>query len=322
MIKKSTPHQKSAGPGAKLIVILGPTASGKTGLSLKLAKKFKGEIVNADSRQIYKYMDIATAKEPGTWKNHKYYINGVAHHLIDFVEPNKEYTLAQFQTDAVKKIKEIQNRGKTPFLVGGTGLYISSVVDNYLIPKGKPNKKLRAKLEKELKEKGLEYLWHKLIQKDPGAQEVVDKYNPRRVIRALEVVLGTGKPFSQLRLKREPIFDILQIGIRVGKRDLEKRVNQRAEKMVMQGLLDETRNLLKKGYKANLPSMSGIGYKEAIQYFLGQISFDQMKDLIKQNTRRYAKRQMTWFKKDKRIIWIRDYHKAERAVKKFLVHSL
>lgn len=318
MRKKSIQRQKGVGQKEKLIIILGPTASGKTDLSLKLAKEFNGEIINADSRQIYKYMNIATAKEPGKRKNEKYIVNGIAHYLIDFIEPDHEYTLAHFQKDAVKRIKEIQSRGKVPFLVGGTGLYISSIVDNYSIPKGKPNKKLRVQLEKDFRTKGLEYLWKKLIQKDPGAAKVVDKNNPRRVIRALEVVLTTGQPFSQLREKRESIFDILQLGVKIGKKELEKRINLRTERMVKQGLLDETRKLLKKGYKADLPSMSGIGYKEAIQYFLGRISFGQMVDLIKQNTRQYAKRQMTWFKRDKRIVWIKEYKKAENMVGKFL----
>lgn len=302
----------------KLIVILGPTASGKTDVSLKMAKKFKGEIINADSRQIYKYMDIGTAKEPGKWEKGKYMVKRIPHYLIDFVDPKKEYTLAQFQCDAIKKIKEIQSRGKVPFLVGGTGLYISAIVDNYKIPKAKPSKAIRAKLEKELEQKGLESLWKQLIKKDPKALQIVDKNNPRRVIRALEVVISTGQPFSLLREKQESLFDVLQIGIKISKTEFDKRIDLRTEKMIKQGLVNEVRGLLKKGYYPALPSMSGIGYKEVIMYFLGQISFEEMKELIKQNTRRYAKRQMTWWKKDNRIVWENNSVRIESTVKKFL----
>jgi len=253
----------------KLIVILGPTASGKTGLSLKLTKKFKGEIVNADSRQIYKGMDIGTGKilveaEKRRKLRRKTQIifEGVKHYLLDIVNPDEEFTLADYKNNSLVAIRNILERGKTPFLVGGTGLYIQAIIDNLEIPAVPPNKKLRAQFEKEIKKPGGFEKWYKkLLKLDPGAAEAVDKNNPRRIIRALEVCLATGQPFSKLRKKGEPLFDVLQIGIDIPREKLYKKIDQRVEQMIKEGLAGETKKLLKK-YSPDLPSMSGIGYKE------------------------------------------------------------
>lgn len=318
-----------------LIVILGPTASGKTELALKLAKKFNGEIISADSRQIYKEMDIGTAKP---FFCHCEVAKGdrsnliIPHHLIDIVRPDQDFTLSQYQKLAVKTIKGIQKRGKIPFLVGGTGLYIKSIVDNLKIPQVKPDKNLRRKLEKLSEEQ----LLLKLQKLDPLALEFVDPKNKRRLIRALEVCLLTKKPFSRQREKGEELFNVLQIGLKIGKEEIKKRIEQRTEKMIEMGLIDEVKNLLKK-YSPDLPSMSGIGYQEIIQYlnkksllpertkrFLLPERAERVKglfqaeQLIAQRTYQYAKRQMTWFKKDKRIKWINNYREAEKLIREFL----
>ncbi len=306
----------------KLIIILGPTASGKTGLSLKLAKKFSGEVVNADSRQIYKGMDIGTGKIEADKRRYKRGLTqitagGVVHHLLDIVSPDKEFTLAYYKKKAVAAIKNILKRGKVPFLVGGTGLYIQSVVDNLEIPAVPPNKKLRVQFEKEIKKPGALAKWYKkLLKLDPGAVDVVDKNNPRRIIRALEVCLATGRPFSKLREKGEPLFNVLQIGITLPREKLYENIDQRVEQMIKDDLVGETKKLLKK-YKPDLPSMSGIGYKEAEDYLNGVYGISEAAQRIKFRTHAYARRQMTWFRRDKRIKWIRNYKEAEGKIKKW-----
>jgi len=290
----------------KLIVILGPTASGKSDLAVKLAEKFKGEIVSADSRQIYKEMNIGTAKIK------REEMLDIPHYMINIVKPNQEFTLAQFQKKATKIIKDIQKRNKFPFLVGGTGLYIQSIVDNLKIPETKPDKKLRKKLEKLTKEE----LIKELKKLDPEALEIIDVNNKRRLIRALEICLITKKPFSKQRERNKPIFDILQIGLKLNLNKLENKINKRTEKMMEEELIEENKKLLKK-YNSKLPSMSGIGYQEIILYLNKKINLEEAKELIKIHTRQYAKRQITWFKRDKRIKWINNYSQAKKLIKKF-----
>jgi len=294
----------------KLIVILGPTASGKTDLSLKLAKKFKGEIVNADSRQIYKGMDIGTGKVADK--------KGVKHYLLDVIDPDEEFTLADYKKQAVVAIRDILKRGKVPFLVGGTGLYIQSVVDNLNIPAVPPNKKLREQFEKETKKPGALAKWYKkLLKLDPGAAKVVDAKNPRRIIRALEVCLATGKQFSKLREKGEPLFNVLQIGINLPRQKLYEKIDQRVEQMIKDGLVSETKKLFKK-YNPELPSMNGIGYKEMGEPLNGKYDLAEAAQKIKYRTHAYARRQMTWFRRDKRIKWIKNYKEAEKKIGKWL----
>jgi len=283
----------------KLIVILGPTASGKSNLAVKLAKQFKGEIVSADSRQIYQEMDIGTAKIT------KKEMANVPHHLIDIIKPNQEFSLAQFQKKAVKIIKDIQKRDKLPFLVGGTGLYIQSIVDNLQIPETKPNKKLRNKLENKTNQE----LYNQLKKLDPEALKIIDFNNKRRLIRALEVCLKTKKTFSSQRQKDKPLFDILQIGLNPGINTIDKRINQRTKQMLKAGLIEEVKKLIKK-YGPKPYSMSGIGYKEALS--------DNAKELIKIHTRQYSRRQMSWFRRDQRIHWIKTYHEAKKLIKNFI----
>jgi tRNA dimethylallyltransferase len=294
----------------KLIVILGPTASGKTDLAIKLAKKLKGEIVSADSRQVYKEMDIATAKP---LRNQKYLVKGIPHYLINVVYPNEEFNVAIYKKLAVEAIKDIQKRGKLPFLVGGTGLYIQSVVDNIDFPKVPPQKKLREKLEKKT-EKELFEIYKKL---DPKGAKFIDKENKRRLIRAIEVCKVTKKSFWQQRKKGEPIFDVLQIGIKLPKSELKKRIRKRVERMFKLGLEKETKNLVKK-YGFKIPPLQTIGYQEWKELFERKIDKNEVRRKIIFHTLQFARRQMSWFKRDKRIKWVRNYKKAEKLIKNFL----
>ncbi len=290
----------------KLITILGPTASGKSDLAVKLCKKFDGEIISADSRQIYKEMNIGTAKIT------KEEMSNIPHYMIDIVKPDNNFTLAQFQKKTIKIIKDIQRRNKLPFLVGGTGLYIQSIVDNLKIPETKPNKKLRNRLEKLTNQE----LVNKLKKLDPQALKIIDIKNKRRLIRALEICLLTKKPFSEQRKKNKPIFDILQIGLKLDTRNLEQKISQRTKKMIRSGLIEENKKLLKK-YGSKPYSMSGIGYQEVILYLKNKITLEEVKELIKIHTRQYAKRQITWFKRDKKIKWIKNYSQAEKLIQLF-----
>lgn len=326
----------------KLIVILGPTASGKTDLSLKLARRFNGEIVSADSRQIYRGMNIGTGKieadKRGLQRGFTRIVaKGVPHYMIDIVDPDQEFTLADYKKMALAAIRDILKRGKVPFLVGGTGLYIQAVVDNLVIPKVPPNKKLRAQFEKELRIANLRYHKHcdrniygvnvkkkvverwfkKLLKLDPEAIHVVDSKNPRRIIRAIEVCLATHQPFSKLREKGEPLFDVLQIGINVARSVLYKRIDQRVDKMIKEGLIEETKRLLEK-YDPSLPSMSGIGYKEIGDYLRGEISIREAVEQIKYRTHAYARRQLTWFRRDQRIKWVKSYKEAEKIITEWI----
>ncbi|MDP3740868.1 MAG: tRNA (adenosine(37)-N6)-dimethylallyltransferase MiaA [bacterium] len=294
----------------KIIAIIGPTASGKTKLALHLAKKFNGEIISADSRQIYKGMDIGTSK--ATKKEREQ----IKHYLIDVQNPSQQYTVAQFKTDGINAIKKIIRKGKVPLLVGGTGLYISSIVNNLEIPKVKPNQRLRTKLEKDVKEKGLFYLFGKLTVLDPDASYAVDSKNPRRVIRALEVAMETGKPFTAQKSKGPKLFDTLILGLNPKAEALEKNIEKRLEAMIESGLVGEVRQLVKI-YGQAPKAFHSIGYNEVIELLKGKIDLQQAMALIKKNTRRYAKRQMTWFRKMP-VVWIRDQKEAERETEKFL----
>lgn len=293
----------------KIIVILGPTASGKTSLSLKLAKKFSGEIISADSRQIYKGMDIGTAKPTN------FEMSEVAHWLVDIKNPDQPYSVAEYKKDATEAIKNILERGKLPILVGGTGLYIKSVVENLDIPKVEADPVLRQKIEEEAKERGLDYVFDKLIKLDPEAAYIVDPKNPRRVVRALEVTLLTNKPFSKQRKVGEPIFDVLEIGISVPKEKLQEKISQRVDEMMKDGLVDEIKNLTEKF--GNQQAFDAIGYREIVDYLSGKSELQKAVKDMKNNTWHYAKRQMTWFNADKKIHWITSEHEAEKLLENF-----
>ena len=311
----------------RIIVIVGPTASGKSALAIKIAKKFNGEIVSADSRQIYREMDIGTAK-PSEKE-----MTAVPHYLIDIKNPNENYTVAEYKSDAIKAINKIIKKKKLPILVGGTGLYIKAIVDNLNIPEVAPDLKLRKKLEKEIEKNGLKYLFEKLVKLDPEAAYIVDPNNPRRIIRALEIAIKTKKPFSAQRKIGKPLFDFIEMGLKWPKNILDKRINERVDLMIKDGLLKEVENLIKK-YGQKQQSFDAIGYREIIEYIknkkcsyscdrkrnciFDRNTLEEIKGLIKKNTRNYAKRQMTWFRKDGRIHWVGSEKAAEKIVKKFL----
>jgi tRNA dimethylallyltransferase len=284
----------------KLIVICGPTASGKTALAIDLAKKFNGEIVSADSRQIYRGMDIGTAK-PILTKNNL--ASGIPHYLIDIKNPNQDYAVGQYKKDAIRAINSIIKSGKLPFLVGGTGLYISAITKNLTIPTVKADEKLRKNLEKEISLKGLDFVFKKLVKLDPEAAYIVDPKNPRRVIRALEIALKTKKPFSSQRRSGQPLYQILELGLNPNPEKLKLIITKRIEIMLEGGLVEEVKKLVKKyGYKPK--AFDAIGYREIIDYLDKKIPLEEAESIMAKNTWHYARRQMTWLRKDKDIIWL------------------
>ena len=285
----------------KLIVILGPTASGKTELAVKIAKKFNGEIISADSRQIYCEMNIGTAKP--TQKE----MGGIPHHLIDIISPNKIFNVVNYRKLAIKIIKDIQKRDKVPILCGGTGFYIQAIVDGLIIPEIKPDWKLRKKLEEESEEE----LFKKLKKLDLERAKTIESKNKRRLIRAIEIITITKKPVPRTDKKPLP-YPVLILGIKLSEKELEKKVSKRVKKMIKQGLEKEAEDLVKKyGW---VPALQTIGYQEWKEYFRGKINKNKVKDLIILHTKQFVKRQMTWFKKDKRIIWVDNYREAKKII--------
>ena len=310
----------------KIVAVVGPTASGKTSLGIALAKKFDGEIISADSRQIYRGMDIGTAKPPIAFKlkdaahpNEPGYVEGIPHHLIDIKNPDEEYTVADFKRDATNAINDILAQGKLPILVGGTGLYVKAVLENLDIPTIKADPELRRKIEKEIETSGLDAVFKKLAELDPEAAYIVDPKNPRRVVRALEVATITGKPFTAQRRKSEPLYDVLEIGINPLAEVLRKRTDQRIDGMIRDGLVDEVKILMKKYDGKKLPvAFDAIGYREIIDAIAGRCSIDAAIAAMKLNTWHFAKRQVTWFKKDKSIVWLQNEDATITVVKRFL----
>ena len=281
-----------------IILLIGPTAVGKTELSVRLAEQLNGEIVSADSRLFYLGMDIGTAK-PTTEDRAR-----VPHHLIDVVKPDEIWSLAVFQKKATQIIAEIHNREKLPFLVGGTGQYIRSVTQGWIPPEVKPDERLRGELDKLKEERGADWLHKKLQQLDPAAAEKIDARNVRRTVRALEVILTTGKPFSQQRGQSDSPYKLLTIGLKRPREELYQRVDERIDAMFEMGLLGEVQGLLDKGYSPELPSMSAIGYRECIQVVKGQLTIEQAKVEMRRVTRIFVRRQANWFKEnDPDIHW-------------------
>lgn len=304
----------------KVVAVIGPTASGKTDLGIFLAKKFNGEVVNFDSRQIYTKMNIGTAKPAGERQEIEgrkvYLVEGVAHRLMDFVDPGTDYSLANFKEDAFKVIDDVLSRGKLPILVGGTGLYFWGVIDNLDLTKTEPNKELRAELESKTPTELVEML----KEQDPESAALIDLKNPRRVLRALEVFLSTGESFVSRRGKSDPRYNVLQIGLSWPREVLNTRIDQRVEQQIEDGLVEETKKLAAE-YSWKLPSMSGIGYRQMGYFLREEMSLEEAIEVLKRDTRQYAKRQMTWFKRDKKINWIDgpDEMRTEELVRAFLV---
>lgn len=298
----------------KVIVICGPTASGKTGLSVKLAQKMDGEIVSCDSMQIYKDMTIGTAKVT------QEEMQGIPHHLIDFVSPDERYSVAEFQKDAEKAIREIIQRGKTPIVVGGTGLYVDTLVYHIQYPEIETDLEYRQELEELIQEQGLETVYQKAKEIDPQAAEKISSNDKKRIMRILEIYHQTGKTKTQLEIesrKEEPPYEYLVYAIGMDREKLYDRINQRVDIMLEQGLIEEVQALLKK-YQHFPTAMQGLGYKEVASYLLGNITKEEMVEMLKQETRRYAKRQLTWFRKNKDIKWIDGLDPVEENIQRIL----
>lgn len=297
-----TTFLKSVQPNdVPLLVLLGPTASGKTALSLTLAKQFNGEIISADSRQVYRYMNIGTDKIPLEERE------GVPHYLIDLVNPDERFTVVDFKKLAEEKIAEIARRGKLPILVGGTGLYIRAITENFDIPPS-DDLALRTALEQEaLKEaengqEAQKLLHQKLAKVDPQSAAKIHPSNTRYVLRALEIFYHTGAPKSDK--KSTPKYRVLKIGLALDRSELDKRIHRRVDEQFKKGLVEEIKRLLERGYDERLPALQTLGYRELIPALRGKISIDDAKELIKMHTRQFARRQITWFKKEKDVKWI------------------
>jgi len=281
-----------------VIVIVGPTAVGKSRLALHLAQYFPVEIIGADSRQIYRYMDIGTNKPSPSERA------SVPHHVIDVVEPDEDFSLAMYHQLANEALKAIRQKDKLPLMVGGSGLYVWSLVEGWKIPQVPPNQQLRRQLEARAEQEGSHSLYQELQDIDPAAAAKINPGNTRRIIRALEIYDATGQPSSQLRRKEAPDFPILFIGLTQERSGLYRRIDWRVDKMIQRGLVEEVEQLLKKGYRPSLPSMSGIGYKQIVQFLRGEMTLPHAIDKIKYETHRLARHQYAWFRlSDSRIHW-------------------
>ena len=283
-----------------LVLIVGPTAVGKTEIAIQLAERLDGEIVSADSRQFYRGMDIGTAK-PTREEQAR-----VPHHLIDIADPDETISLAVFQKNAREVIADIHTRKKLPFLVGGTGQYIRAVTEGWTPPEVSPNEKLRDELGRMKEERGTNWLYEKLKNLDPVAAQKIDARNFRRTIRALEVILTTGRKFSDQRGQTDSPYRLITIGLTRPRAELYERVDQRIEAMFANGFVDEVKGLLAKGFSPSLPTMSAIGYRECIRVVHGELNEEQAKAEIRRATRVFARRQANWFKEtDPKIRWFR-----------------
>ena len=284
----------------KVIVICGPTASGKTVLSIELAKQINGEIISCDSMQIYKDMNIGTAKPT------KEEMQGINHYMIDFVSPEKRYSVADYKKDASDLIKEVLSHKKVPIVVGGTGLYVNCLTQNITYPNIETDLEYRKALEKKAEKEGLLALYNEAQKIDPNAMQLISPNDKKRIIRVLEIYHQTGKTKTMLEAesKLEPSpYKYIVFAIDMDREKLYNRINKRVDTMIERGLIEEVENLVKK-YK-NLPTaIQGLGYKEVVQYLNGNITKEEMIEKIKMETRRYAKRQLTWFRKDKSIKWL------------------
>ncbi len=282
-----------------ILALVGPTASGKTTLSILLAEKLHGEIISADSRQFYRFLNIGTAKP--TDKE----LQRVPHHFVDILNPDQDYNAAEYGQHARLKIEELLKKNKQPILVGGSGLYIRAVIDGFFEGPGK-NLEIREQLEEEARRHGREVLFQKLNEVDPVSAANMDATKVRRVIRALEVYYTTGKPISDLQRIHEtkPLFGVMQFGLDWERQALYKRIERRVDEMEKNGFIEEVRGLKAKGYSIGINALNTVGYKEAFDFIEGKIKKEEMVELIKRNTRRFAKRQLTWFRADKRIKWI------------------
>jgi len=309
-----TPLLLGEGNKYPLILIVGPTAVGKTEIAIQLAERLNGEIVSADSRLFYRGMDIGTAK-PTPEEQAR-----VPHHLIDIANPDETLSLAVFQQKAREIIDDIHTRSKLPFLVGGTGQYVRAVTQGWTPPEVEPDEDLRNELERQKEEYGIYWLYEKLKDLDPEAAEKIDPRNYRRTIRALEVIMTTGKKFSEQRGQSDSTYHLVMIGLNRPREELYHRVDKRIEMMFANGFIDEVKGLLEKGYSPSLPTMSAIGYRECVSVIKAELTEEQAKVQIRHATRVYVRRQANWFKEtDPNIRWFKVedgvIEKIERYIK-------
>lgn len=315
----------STGPGGtkralpRVLCIVGPTSSGKTLLGIRLSKRFNGEIVNADARQVFQAFDIGTGKPQGGKRTaiggrKMYLFEDVPHYLMDFLPPTGTMTVAEWQEKALVATKGITARKKLPIVVGGTGLYIQALVDNYNIPHVPPQSEFR----KAMETKPLDELVNLLLRADPDAKDQVDLKNPRRVLRALEVSTFTGKPFTQQKGASKPVIDPFMIAIKREREELRERINLAVDAYIEAGWLDEIRKVRDMGIPWDAPAMTSIGYRELGAYIRGECGIDEAVRKTKSATWQYAKRQYTWFKRDQRIQWVASEDEAEELVDAWL----
>lgn len=296
-----------------LILVVGPTAVGKTELAIQLAERLNGEIVSADSRLFYRGMDIGTAKPTAEEQAR------VPHHLIDIADPDQILSLAVFQQKARESIADIHTRNKIPFLVGGTGQYIRAVTEGWTPPEVQPDERLRGELEKMKEVRGIDWLHDKLKGFDPDAADKIDPRNYRRTIRALEVIMTTGKRFSEQRGQSESPYHLITIGLTRPRTELYARVDQRIDAMFANGFLEEVKDLLAKGYSPSLPTMSAIGYRECVRVINGELSEEQARAEMRRITRIFVRRQANWFKEsDPHIKWFRVEEGVVEAIESYI----
>lgn len=289
----------------KVITILGPTAAGKTSLSIKLAKKFNGEVVSADSRQVYKGMDL------GTGKITEEEAQGIPHHLIDVVKPQEDFNVVKFQELAYEAIDKILEKDKLPFFVGGSSFYLYSVVDGYVFPKVAPKPKLREKLQ----EKPVDEVYEKLKELDPERAEELEKNNKRRVIRSIEIAQELGKVPD---LENKPRYDCLLLGIKHSRERLKELIAERLEERFEKGMIQEVKDLHEQGVSWEQLEEFGLEYRWIARFLQDKINKEEMKDSLQTDIEQFAKRQMTWFKKDDRIHWVQGEQEAEKLIKDFI----
>ncbi len=303
----------------KIIAIVGPTGIGKSNLAVRISQKINAEVISADSRQVYRYMDIGTAKPSQEERD------GVPHHIIDIINPNESFSLAEYQQQCQSIIEDIYSRNKVALLVGGSGQYVWAVIEGWRIPKVIPDIEYRQMLENKAAEMGKEELYRELLLTDPEAAARIDESNVRRVIRALEIA-KTAKDKKIRQKDKQPIYDALIIGLTTSREELYRRIDERVDSMINKGLVSETRWLISNGYNSDLPSMSGIGYKQMVMCLKGELSLDSAIQQIKYETHRYVRSQYNWFKlKDDRIKWFDVQQDVEpdiiRDIKDFLLQQ-
>jgi tRNA dimethylallyltransferase len=279
-----------------LIAVVGPTGVGKTGVSIALCRSLGGEVISADSRQIYRGLDIGTDKPAVEQRSL------VAHHLVDVVDPDEEFTLAQYQEMAYEAIDDVLAAGNVPFLVGGTGLYVRAVLEGFAIPRVKPDVDLRQRLLEEAEADGGTSLFARLKEVDPEAAERIDPRNVRRVVRALEVFETTQQPISELQRRMPPPYRILKLGLTIDRDRLYRRIDERVDTMIERGLVAEVEGLLREGYSEELPAMSGLGYRQVATYLRGEVDLPEAIRMIKSETHRFVRQQYKWFRVDDETI--------------------